>query len=168
VTFPGAAAPVPFAKLASWTEHADPAIKYFSGTATYRKVFDLPAEVSKTSSPTDLRPQTSDLSLLLDLGGVESLADVTLNGHEFGTFWKQPFRLDVTDVIKPGANELEVKVVNAWHNRLVGQKKEPAAFSAPDVFKPWLFKEVNIDGPLLPSGLLGPVQLLTIQTVEVE
>jgi len=99
---------------------------------------------------------------------VESLAEVTLNGHRFGTLWKKPFCLDVTDVIKPGANELEVKVVNAWHNRLLGQKKEPAAFSASNVFKPWLFKEVNIDGPLLPAGLLGPVQLLTIPTVDVE
>ena len=99
---------------------------------------------------------------------MESLAEVTLNGQILDTLWKQPFRLDVTGVIKPGANVLEVKVVNAWNNRLLGQKKEPAAFSAPDVFKPWLFKEVNVDGPLLPAGLLGPVQLLTIQTVEVE
>ena len=158
VTFPGIAAPMPFAKLASWTEHADPAIKYFSGTATYRNTFTQPP-----SQIPNLKSQ-----ILLDLGGVESLADVTLNGQKFGTLWKQPFRLDVTDVIKPGANVLEVKVVNAWHNRLLGQKKEPAAFNAPDTFKPWLFKEANIDGPLLPAGLLGPVQLLTIQTMEME
>jgi hypothetical protein len=99
---------------------------------------------------------------------VESLADVTLNGQKFGTLWKQPFRLDVTAVIKPGANALEIKVLNAWNNRLLGQNKEPAAFNAPGTFKPWLFKEVNADGPLLPAGLLGPVRVLTIQTIEAD
>jgi hypothetical protein len=153
VTFPGVALPAPFAKLASWTEHADAAIKYFSGAATYRTMFDAPAVKRRERT-------------MLDLGGVESLAEVTLNGRKFGALWKPPFRLDVTPVIKPGANVLEVKVVNTWYNRLLGQKKEPAAFSAPDVFKPWVLKEVSTDDSLRTSGLLGPVQLLTIPTVE--
>jgi hypothetical protein len=155
VMFPGVALPAPFAKLASWTEHADAAIKYFSGTAVYRTTFDAPAVKRRERT-------------ILDLGGVESLAEVTLNGRKFGALWKPPFRLDVTGAIKPGANVLEVSVVNTWYNRLLGQRKEPAAFSAPDVFKPWVLKEVNTDDPLGTSGLLGPVQLLTIQTVEVE
>lgn len=155
VSFPGLADPVPFIKLDSWTEHLDAAVKYFSGTATYRTSFNAPAV--KTSE-----------RLTLDLGQVESLAEVTLNGTTFQWLWQPPYRLDITEALKPGANALEVRVVNAWHNRLVGQKHAPAAFSAPGTFKPWL-AEKNFDPgkDLKPAGLLGPVQILTTSTSEV-
>lgn len=149
VTFPGQVAPVPFIKLTSWSEHADPAVKYFSGTATYRTSFDAPAV--KTGE-----------RLTLDLGQVESLAEVTLNGRKFQWLWQPPYRLDITEVLKPGVNALEVRIVNTWHNRLSGQKHEPAAFSAPGVFKPWLAEDYKPANELKPSGLLGPVQVVTI------
>jgi hypothetical protein len=154
VTFPGLATPVPFSKLASWTKHTDAAVKYFSGTATYRTSFDAPAV--KTGE-----------RLTLDLGQVESLAEVTLNGRKFQWLWQPPYRLDITESLKPGANALEVRVVNTWHNRLSGEKHEPTAFTAPGVFKPWLAEDYKPTDDLKPAGLLGPVQVLTTQTAVV-
>ena len=151
VTFPGVSEPVPFEHLKSWTEHANATVKYFSGTASYRKTFDF--QKSQMTNPKS--------QICLDLGRVESLAEVTLNGKNLGWLWKAPHRVDVTDVIKPGVNVLHVNVVNTWHNRLVGQKQEPEAFSASDVFKPWLAEQFDPGKELYPSGLLGPVQIVT-------
>ena len=57
-----------------------------------------------------------------------------------------------------------------WEDSETGKETQGrAAFSAPDVFKPWVAKDViNTDESLRLSGLLGPVRLLTIRTVEVE
>ena len=61
----------------------------------------------------------------LDLGRVEVTAVPTLNGHELGTLWKTPFRIDATAALKPGVNRLEVKVVNLWINRMIGDEQLP-------------------------------------------
>lgn len=151
VTFPGLPAPVPFAQLTSWTEQPDPVVKYFSGTATYRTAFTSPADLAKKSA-------------FLDLGGVESFAEVTLNGHTFGWLWKPPFRVDVSKVLKAGTNDLEVRVVSTWSNRLLGQKQAPDAFNAPGNFKPWLLVDIK-PKKLTPSGLLGPVMLVPNQGI---
>jgi hypothetical protein len=125
-------------KLISWTEHSDPAIRYFSGAATYRTTFQAPATTT-----------------LLDIGRVEALATVTVNGHTFPTLWKPPYQLDITAALKPGTNDLAVTVVNAWHNRLVGDAALPA-----ETRQRWVSKNtVRANAPLQPSGLLGPVQL---------
>lgn len=50
--------------------------------------------------------------LMLDLGRVEVMAKVTLNGREFETLWMPPFVLDVTDVVKTGDNQLRVLVTS--------------------------------------------------------
>jgi hypothetical protein len=163
-------------KLISWTEHADPGVKYFSGVATYEKTLDVPAGL-----------RAADRRLYLDLGRVEVMAQVTLNGKNLGILWKPPFRLDVTDSIRPGANRLTVKVVNLWPNRLVGDEQLPddcdwhkhnlggqMLYKWPD----WLAKGTPRSSgriafssykfwfkndPLLKSGLLGPVTLRTVQ-----
>ncbi len=163
-----------FQKLISWPEHSDPGIKYFSGTATYRTAFDCPAELI-----------AKDRRLYLDLGDVQVSAEVILNGRNLGVCWKPPFRADITDVVKPGSNALEVKVVNLWPNRLIGDEQLPEdckhraegpSHEWPDwlvnhtprtsgriAFSTW--KHWNKDDKLLPSGLLGPV---TIQAAEVK
>jgi hypothetical protein len=159
-------------KLISWSEHSDPGVKYFSGTATYRKALQL--------SPESLR---SGRRLYLDLGRVEVMVEVQLNGHDLGILWKRPFRIDVTDALRPGENVLELKVVNLWVNRMIGDEQLPEdsdrnpngtlkqwpqwlqeAKASPTgryTFTSWrLWKQ---DDPLQPSGLLGPVRLLTVQ-----
>ncbi|MGJ5817256.1 glycosyl hydrolase [Paludibaculum fermentans] len=127
--------------LASWSENPEPGVKYFSGTAAYRKSFDAPAGWLKQGG-----------RLTLDLGDVRELAEVSLNGRPLGIVWHPPYRIDITSALKPGPNNLEVKVTNLWVNRLIGDQQPGAAkvsFTVPPTYKP--------DAPLLPSGLLGPV-----------
>jgi hypothetical protein len=104
---------VTFEALADWTQRAEPGIRYYSGTANYRKDFDLPAE----------HPQGTQL--YLDLGSVRNLARVRLNDQDLGVVWCAPWRVRITDAAKPGGNRLEIAVANTWVNRLIGDEQEP-------------------------------------------
>jgi hypothetical protein len=159
-------------ELGSWSESADSGIQHFSGTATYRSTFMSP------------RRNTSDgKGWFLDLGDVQVIAEVCLNGQQLGTLWKPPFRVEITDALKPGENELEIRVTNLWVNRLTGDEQFPADIAWGDRFlEAWptwfledrprpeprrktltVVKHYSKDGPLMKSGLLGPV---TLQTAE--
>lgn len=131
-----------FEKLASWTSVPDEGVKYFSGTATYFKDFDAPADA--------LVPARR---VILDLGQLRDVADVTLNGRHLGILWKPPFQVDVTGVIQSGANQLEIEVVNTWANRIAGDARLPKAQRITR-----LAQKLSVQGPL-ESGLLGPVLL---------
>ena len=122
-------------------------MKYFSGTATYTKTLEAAPGwfVSGTRQ-------------WLDLGDVQNLAEVSVNGKALGVVWKRPFRVDVTGALKPGANALEVKVTNLWVNRMVGDR-QPGASTQYTFTRPVFYKA---DSPLLPSGLLGPVRVLQV------
>jgi hypothetical protein len=101
-------------RLVSWTEHPDSGVKYFSGTATYRNRFALREGM--------LGP---DRRLYLDLGRVCVMAEVALNGKNLGILWKPPFTVDVTDIVTAKNNDLEIRVVNLWPNRLIGDEQLP-------------------------------------------
>lgn len=131
---------VAFERLMSWTEHEDSDIKHHSGSAIYRSAFQL-KEVRK---PTEI-----------DLGQVEALATVTVNGKVFPTLWKYPYRLDITPALRKGRNEIAIEVTNSWHNRLAGDAALP-----PEKRKTWLpSQSVPAGSALLPAGLIGPVTL---------
>jgi alpha-L-rhamnosidase len=153
VSFPpnlGAPATTNFDRLMSWTESADDGIKYFSGTATYEKELEIPADFFSASR-----------KLLLDLGAVKNLAEVDLNGKNLGILWKEPFRVDMTDAAVAGTNRLKIRVTNLWPNRLIGDEKLPAAQRIT-----WAsVHPYKANSPLLPSGLLGPMRILTAQTL---
>ncbi|MBN1421199.1 MAG: hypothetical protein JXP34_20670 [Planctomycetes bacterium] len=140
-----------FDRLISWTEHPSEAIRYFSGTATYARTCAVDPSLRIRAA-----------RILLDLGRVEGIAEVILNGTRLGILWKPPFVVDATDAVKPGSNALEVRVTNVWRNRLIGDKKYPKGFpGAGDLaFKPRLAVDVGIraDEALVPSGLIGPVR----------
>jgi hypothetical protein len=188
VTFqPGRGAPaaIDLPALQSLHLHADAGVKYFSGTVTYTRRLDVPAEFLAT-----------DRRVVLDLGRVEVLAEIWLNGRRAGDVWKEPYRLDVTDVVRAGANELEVRVTTLWPNRLIGDEQLPpenefglrdeqgndphGIVKLPDWYKEgkpkppggrvtftgWKF--YNKDDPLVASGLLGPVRLLNPVRVKLE
>ncbi|MGQ9635302.1 MAG: glycosyl hydrolase [Bryobacteraceae bacterium] len=141
----GAPPQIRLEKLISWSEHSDPGVKYFSGTATYTKTIDAPKEWFQRGA-----------RLWLDLGSVKNLAEVTLNGKPLNIVSKPPFRVGVTEALKPGANRLEVKVTNLWVNRIIGDQQ-------PGVTRKYTFTSqqfYNANSPLLSSGLLGPVQFL--------
>jgi len=109
VQFPpnrGAPERVTFERLISWSDHDDPGVRYFAGTAAYRSAFQVPAESLGKAR-----------RLFLDLGRVEVIAQARLNGKDLGPLWKPPFRVEVTGALKPGGNLLEVKVVNLWVNQ---------------------------------------------------
>jgi hypothetical protein len=91
------------------------------------------------------------------------IAEVSVNGTPIDILWNPPFRADVTRLPKAGANRLEVKVTNLWHNRIVGDLRSPeASVHARTNLK----HKFRADMELLRSGLLGPVVLRS--TVEVD
>ncbi len=129
--------------LGSWTVSNDEGIKYFSGTAVYRKSFAAPKSWFTDGS-----------RIILDLGKVCDLAEVSVNGQSAGILWDSPFRADITGMLNKGTNTLEIKVTNQWTNRLAGDQK-----AAPG--KKVLNSSLSVfSRGLNDSGLLGPVTIL--------
>jgi hypothetical protein len=165
---------VQFPRLEDWSQRAEEGIKFYSGTAVYRTTF----AAASVSTATEWR---------LDLGKVEVMAEVKLNGRDLGILWKAPYEVDVTSALQAGENRLEVKVVNLWINRQIGDEhlpedsdrnptgtlkawpdwvqQERASPTGRISFTSWrLWKK---DDPLQPSGLLGPVRLIPAVQVAV-
>jgi len=154
---------IQFDDLQDWTEHEMRGIKYYSGIATYKKTFSI--------------DNLDDTKYFIDLGVVNDIARVKLNGKDVGVIWCAPWRIDISGALKEGNNELEIEVANRWINRLLGDKQEPDAnvrtvrfdngllggqefttgrytFTTQAAMGSFRFTEP------LPSGLLGPVELL--------
>ncbi|MCC6289787.1 MAG: discoidin domain-containing protein [Chitinophagaceae bacterium] len=142
----GAPASISVDKLQSFTENNDNGVKYFSGIATYTKTIDAAANWFKQGA-----------KLWIDLGDVKNIAEVFVNGKSAGIVWKKPFKVDISSLLKPGKNTLTVKVTNLWVNRLIGDQQ-------PGVDKKITYTTMpfyKANSPLLPSGLLGPVQVIS-------
>jgi len=172
----GAPAQVSFDRLISWSEHSHPGVKYFSGEATYRATF-VANPKSEIRSP----------KWYLDLGRVAVMAEVRLNGKRLGVLWKPPFRIEVTDALKRGKNELEVKIVNLWPNGLIGDEQllEDSERNPDGTLKKWpdwlqqgkpsptgrhtfaMWRLWKKNDALLESGLIGPVKLEAVNQVVV-
>lgn len=138
--------PVTFATLAHWNESADARIRYFSGVATYKQTVQVPGA--------SVRPGAR---MLLDLGTVNDLAEVWVNGTRMGVAWHAPYRLDISSALRAGSNELEIRVANRWVNRLVGDVQPGATrytVTQGPVYEP--------SAPLTPSGLGGPVRVISV------
>lgn len=135
---------VVFPSLIDWTKSDDDRIRYYSGTAVYEKKFDLPES---------LGPQQR---LLLDLGEVEDMARVYLNGHDLGVVWTTPFRVELASALRKQENHLRIEVVNQWPNRLIGDAKLPPESRRT---RTNIRKFDEGEHRLMPSGLLGPVRL---------
>jgi hypothetical protein len=165
------------AKLASLIDlstHDNPEIRYFSGTATYNLRVQIPRD--------QLNPQNR---ILLRLGQVRDMADVRVNDQPLGIWWHAPFERDITAALHEGENTLSIAVTNTWHNLLVGDerypidcewgtdrggqgrgikgypewfvKNQPRPSSQRKAFVLWYYHRDST--PLLPAGLLGPVEL---------
>jgi len=168
---PGGGAPeqAKFDKLVSWSNHPEKGIQFFSGTATYAKSVAIPETMT-----------AKECRLWLDLGKVEVIAEVAVNGHHLGSLWKPPYRVEITGAVKPGKNTFEIKVVNLWVNRQIGDEflaedsdRNPDGTlkawpkwllegrSSPAgryTFTSWRLWHKN-DKPV-ESGLLGPVRII--------
>ena len=169
----GAPAKVTLPNLISWPEHTDIGVKYFSGTATYIKELNVPASMIGKSK-----------GIYLDLGNVKNFAQVTINGKYLGIMWKPPFRVEITDYVHAGDNQMEIRVTNLWPNRLIGDEQLPddrewngmQLAKWPDwvlegkpsptgrfTFTTW--HHYTKDSPLIESGLIGPVTLRPVVRV---
>ena len=175
LTFPkgwNCPAAVTLPKLVSWTEIPDGEARYFSGIATYEKTVDPPNgfDVGKDR-------------LVLDLGRVKNVAEVTVNGRTYPPLWRPPFRVDVTDAVRTGEPlKLSVRVANLWPNRLIGDEQKAADCEWGYKWDALAIKEIPAwvkagkpsptgrlafttwhhwtkDDALLESGLIGPVRL---------
>lgn len=152
ISFPpdlGAPEKIDMATLEPWSAHSDDGVKYFSGTATYTKTIQTPSEWFQ-----------AEATLLLDLGAVADIAEVSLNGTELATLWKEPYQVDITDALKPGTNQLEVKVTNQWTNRIAGDRAAPADKKVLSGGGGFGFGGFGRRQVLPESGLLGPVMVV--------
>jgi hypothetical protein len=170
---------VTFERLEDWSKRPEDGIRYYSGTAIYRRTF--------TWAPGQSQISNCKAQIFLDLGKVAVIAEVTLNGKGLGILWKPPFRVEVTDAVTAGENLLELRVVNLWVNRQIGDEQLPedSERNPNGTLKRWpqwlnegkpsptgrytftswrLWKK---DSPLQESGLLGPVRLVEARSVEV-
>jgi hypothetical protein len=142
----GAPEKITFEALTAWNENAEPGVKYFSGTGSYTNTINAPAEWVNEGT-----------QLWLDLGSVKNLAEVTINGQSLGIVWKTPFRVNITEALKQGENTLEIKVTNLWVNRLIGDQQPGITKKITYTTMPFY----RANSPLLPSGLLGPVRIIS-------
>ena len=135
----GAPAQITLPELRSLSEHSDAGVRHFSGTATYSREFDMSAALLKAGR-----------RVYLDLGRVEVLSGVTVNGSDLGVVWKEPYRVDITDVVRPGANSIELTVTNLWANRMIGDAQIPPEGE-------WVEGEWAIGERVLEDGSIEPV-----------
>jgi hypothetical protein len=147
----GAPARATFDDLSPWNESADPGVRYFSGTGAFVKTLQAPEEWFQDGA-----------ELWLELGEVENLAEVLVGGESLGIVWTKPFRVNVSQALRPGENTLEVRVTNLWVNRLIGDQQP----DAPETYTYTTQAFYQADSPLLPSGLLGPVRVVSVSTVD--
>jgi (4-O-methyl)-D-glucuronate---lignin esterase len=135
--------PVAFDKLENWKDREEPGIRYYSGTATYETTFEWS------------RALGSKRRVWVDLGRVDNLAEVFVNGQSCGVAWTAPYRVEITAALRSGENKLRIDVTNTWANRLIGDSKLPEGERITWMTAPY----PSPDKPLLPAGLLGPVTL---------
>ncbi len=141
----GVPAQIRFERLEDWTRRLEPDLKHYSGIATYRTTFDLAAS--------DIPDAQS--RICLDLGGVQVMARVRVNGKDCGVVWTAPWRVNISHTVKVTGNTLEIEVANLWPNRMIGD-----AASRNRKFTQTTYRPYKASDPLLPSGLLGPVRLM--------
>lgn len=151
----GAPETMELSTLKSWTQFDDPAIKYYSGTVKYSNKFVISED------------EIAQHKWILDLGNVQEMASVKINGQRMQVLWSAPFRFDVSNYVKKGENELEVEVVNMWANRLIGDGKLPPEqrTTKTNINK---FDAKDAEQLLRPSGLLSPVAIRKFPSIQLE
>ncbi len=140
-----------FNNLQSWTNNTNPQIKYFSGSAVYENTFDIKLNTKK-----------SDEKIVLDLGNVQDIAKIYLNGKYNGLLWKPPYTSDITKFIKTGENKIKIEVTNEWTNRIIGDLNSKESDRILHLSKDAYY----FFGPepnLKKSGLIGPVTVKTVK-----
>jgi len=164
---------IKFDALTDWKDNANEDIKYYSGTAIYRKAFKLSKKLGKTEKA------------ILDLGNVSIAAEVIVNGKNAGVLWIAPFTVDISPYLTKGENTLEIKITNQWTNKLIGDERYPkqdggyklSSYNPQENSKmpDWYLNNQPLPkgprttfdsgtfykkgDPLLSSGLIGPIKI---------
>lgn len=138
--------PVRMATLDNLSDNTNDSIRYFSGTATYTTTVSL-----------DRAGRGEHMFMAFD--NVGTMAKVYINGKYAGGVWTAPYRLDVTDFVKDGRNDVKVEVVNTWVNRIVGDMNLPESERDTYLF----VNHLNAKTPLPPSGIIGKVKFETVK-----
>ena len=129
-------------ELKPWNElDVSAEAKAFSGTVTYKSSFV--ADEHMLSTP-----------LMLDLGSVNMIAVVKINGKKLATLWCPPYAVDISSAVKEGENELVVEVTSTWFNRLVYDASLPE-----NERKTWTLSGPSSNNSLRDYGLMGSVKL---------
>jgi len=154
-----------FDSLTDWTKRSEEGIRHYSGIASYTKTFKLD-DLAKGKSP--------HKKYFIDLGKVNCMARIIVNGKDQGVVWTDPWRLEITEALHEGENKLEIRVANLWVNRLIGDASRPDQGIQGGQWPDWLLEDesrpgdrytfttynyYNPNSRLMPSGLLGPVIL---------
>ncbi len=157
---------VVFEELTDWTRRPEEGIRYYSGIATYSKTFDLSSDINRDKGN----------RIYLNLGKVKVMARIRLNGKDLGVVWCAPWQVEITKALKTGGNRLEIDIANLWPNRMIGDENEPFDGVVDNKWPQWLlngterptkrytfttYRFYRKGDPLLPSGLLGPVRIIT-------
>jgi hypothetical protein len=157
-------------------------LKFFAGTATYSRTVSLGKD--------DL---TAGKRVSIDLGELNDIAELSVNGKKVAVLWYPPYKTDITDFLRKGDNLIEVAVTDNWANRLIGDEQYEADFEWGDdrgegagmamkAFPDWFMKDgprpskdrktfviwsyFRKDSPLQPAGLVGPVTLNILKVNE--
>ncbi|MEX2511517.1 MAG: glycosyl hydrolase [Cyclobacteriaceae bacterium] len=138
----GPKSPVIFKALSDWSVSENEKIKYYSGTAIYKTSFDI----------SDI-PENEEL--FINLGEVNVMANIKINGAEVGGVWMAPYLVNGTGYLKKGTNNIEIEVVNLWRNRLIKDKKLPEE----ERYTWHLVDDIRENEEPHSSGLLGPVTI---------
>jgi hypothetical protein len=157
-----------FDSLTDWSQHPDDGVRYYSGIVTYTKIFNIPAEALSENK-----------KIYVDLGEVKNMARVKLNGKEVGIVWTNPWKLDISALVRSKNNLLEIEVANLWVNRLIGDENLADDGIRQGEWPDWIlrkekrpskrytfttYKHYSADSPLEKSGLLGPVTIRKLTT----
>lgn len=145
VTFPNVAEPVVTSELFRWEKSDNDKIRYFSGTASYVTEFKVPSFKKEER-------------VYISLEGLSDVATVRVNGKECGIAWTAPYRVDITDAVRKGKNTLELDVTNTWANALNGADNGKAPFEG--IWTNGKYRRA--DKELVPSGLTGPLSIITV------
>ncbi len=135
-------------ELFDWTSSDDNSVRYYSGSAQYTTTFKSPS-------------YSDGSRVLLNLNGLHDVATVYVNGKDCGIVWTDPYRVDITDALRKGKNELVIKVTNTWANAILGADEGKAPFEG--IWTNGKYRRA--DKELIPAGLTGPLTL-TIRTVK--
>ena len=113
--------------------------QHFCGTIVYRKTFNMGKDVAR------------NVSTILDLGLVEGVSEVFVNGESLGVRYFGRRLYDLGEALHEGQNDLEVRVTTTMGNYLktFGREDNPTT---------WIYvNHPRREQPLQPMGLLGPV-----------